>query len=497
MRAIRLAVVTGLAVGVALVARDGHAGFTSGTYTWGDADCSGLVDGADSVSLLRAAAAVAGDPGDCPSPASNVAIEGGGTRPWGDLNCGGDLEADDVLTLLKHRAGLPPEVTAVCPSIGAEVVVESAEAWLWYRVDGGPNADEAWAVTTDIAGAVYYATHQTVQGPFLDWVIYKLTPKGDEIWSTTWGRDWADQAFVIVVDGSVVYVGGYSQNAFGFDQTQDMALAAFDAATGDLLWDFTWDQGFGYEELDGLVPDGDHIYVAGWTTGETTSNDIAVLKLDRQGSLIWARTFGGDGWDEANGQIVVDDDNIYIGGRVDASSILFGGNATILVVDKESGSFVDQVTWGTDPLIDNSLGLTTDGEHLYSIGFTGSQGNGFQLQVRKYTFGLDFVWETVHGGPLNESARVGEIRGGALLIAGGQGPPIGEGDVAVWRLDTETGDVIWERTFGGDGFDYAHGLAVYGETIYVAGETESTGAGDSDAFLVSGDGGAGVFPVFP
>jgi hypothetical protein len=63
----------------------------------------------------------------------------------------------------------------------------------------------------------------------------------------------------VVVDEPYVFIGGTSRPTISLTES-DMALLCLDIATGDIVWDFTWDQGFGHEEVDGLVVEADAIY---------------------------------------------------------------------------------------------------------------------------------------------------------------------------------------------------------------------------------------------
>ena len=241
----------------------------STAHIWGDTDCSGELTVADALFSLNASVSSA-LAGGCPALGANLhgSAEGYvGPVRWGDNDCTGGVAPADILPQLRV-AGRGPSVFMIARLPGRVILLSPLEPVPFVQTYGGPMADEAWAVDTGANGDIYYATHQSVPGPWLDWIIYRLTPDGEEVWSARWGRNWSDQAFVVVVDWPVVYVGGYSQNALGLSQTMDMALAAFDAETGDFLWDFIWDQGFGYEELDGLVVEDDAIYISGWTTGE-------------------------------------------------------------------------------------------------------------------------------------------------------------------------------------------------------------------------------------
>ena len=116
-----------------------------------------------------------------------------------------------------------------------------------------------------------------------------------------------------------------------------MIILALDLQDGSVVWETTYDQGYGYEEVDGLVADGDEIYVSGWTTSQENGNDVGLLKLDRQGTILWSRSWGSPGWDQADGQMAVDDEYIYISGRYNGKDYLSGGYGLLACFSKESG----------------------------------------------------------------------------------------------------------------------------------------------------------------
>jgi predicted secreted protein len=98
-------------------------------------------------------------------------------------------------------------------------------------------------------------------------------------------------------------------------------------------------------------------------------------------------------------------------------------------------------------------------------------------------------WNETYGGPRDDEAvAVGETRDGGLIFAGGTSSR-GSGDSDAWLTKTDSkGGEIWNRTFGGSGYDWAFSLDKTGDGGYVVfGETESFGAGGKDAWLVKTD----------
>jgi len=366
----------------------------------------------------------------------------------------------------------------------------------WYLTRGGPNTDGAWAVTTDSIGNVYLGDHETVPGPWSDDYLYKFTSDGQEVWKTRWGGPWNDQAFILAVHGDRIYMGGRTDRQLS-PTTGDMAVVVFNVNDGHKIWEFTWDQASGYEEVDGLVVDGGYLYVAGWTTGQKTQNDLAILKLDFNGNLMWKTTWGTSGWDEENGQIVVDSENIYVAGRYDAPNVLLGGDALLAAFDKTTGAYKWHKTWG-DAGTDDALGMIGDLPYLYVVGMTNSFGQGFQIFLNKYDTTGNLLWSRFWGGAGGDYSRTLAVGKDHDVFVGGKTDSYGKGqnDVLLLRYDPD-GNLKMFKTWGGSGDDETHGIASYSDFIYIAGETGSYGAGKQDSLLVKVDAnGENVIPEF-
>ena len=397
-----------------------------------------------------------------------------------------------LLTVLAcGRPAIHPTGTQSTPTPTATV----ATADLWYLKRGQAKSDQAWGVDVDSAGNIYTAGYY--QSPpsalFYDLVVYKFAPDGREIWRTQWGGNLEEKGFVVYVEEPYVYVGGTQHTSVALDQA-DMAVLALDMNTGEILWDFTWGQGFGYEEVDGLVAEGDYLYISGWTTGETTTGDMAVLKLNRSdGSLVWARSWGTAKFDEADGQMVVDEDYIYVSGRLEGASALLGGKAVIARFSKDSGDYLNHSTWG-GTLTSDGLGMTSDGTYLYVVGLTLDFGNGGQIFLLKYDKGLKLLWQQLWGGAGGESARAAVVDNtGNILIAGNTDSyGSGKGDIALLSYSPE-GVLNWSSLWGGPLKDAAQGIAIFDDSVYLIGSTENDSQGLNDALLIKADVHTGLF----
>ena len=392
--------------------------------------------------------------------------------------------------------GIENEPTMPSSTLTPEPTADNTPALdLWYLTRGDVKSDQAWGIDTDSLGNVYVAAYmqQPASRNFYDMVIYKFSPEGKELWQTQWGGVFQEKAFIVTVDEPYLYVGGLVHTQISLIEA-DMAILSLNMETGEILWDFSWGQGFGYEEVDGLFVDGEDIYVSGWTAGEKTDGDIAVLKLDKNGNLVWVNTWGTDGFDSADGQMVVDENAIYISGRLDADNMFTGGDAVLAKFSKEDGEYLNHTTWGGNAF-DDGFGLTSDGDFLYMVGLTISYGNGGQIFLLKYDKDMNLVWDEIWGGPKGESARVVEVDAdGNILVAGSTASyGNGEDDVVVLQF-SPTGKLNFFQTWGGPLVDAVHGLAIDGNYAYLVGNTASFEIGLSDDLVLKIDRRNGKFP---
>ena len=251
---------------------------------------------------------------------------------------------------------------------------------------------EAWAIGSDKSGNLIWGVNKDAPGFFeyMNAFVYKLDKDKNLIWmDTSITGQFAQQSYNLKVTDSLIYVGGRTCRALGIDSC-DVLFFNTDLATGKTGWDFVWDGGYGYEEIDGIALDDDGIYITGWTTGNGSEYDVLLMKINYSGNLIWKKTMGSNPnrGDHQDGHIVVDDSIIYISGLYDGSPGLgWQGRALLAKYDKNNGDLVDSFTYGRQDAwvnAENALGMTSDGTHLYVTGYTTVEMNNWDIFVAKY-----------------------------------------------------------------------------------------------------------------
>ena len=224
----------------------------------------------------------------------------------------------------------------------------------------------------------------------------------------------------------------------------DVFVSKYDSV-GNILWTKT----FGGDSTDiaacVTIDEADNIIVVGKFNGPTMvvgsivltkpptqgAFDAFIFKLDPNGNVLWAKSFGGSSPDEGRTVTTDENNNIYMGGIFWSANVNFGANTFSSVGDDD-------------------------------------------IYITKYSSTGTAIWTKVFGSSLSETVNdicadkqgyiyfTGEYREsnltiGTLLPANFDGSPTTE--VYVSKMDIN-GNVIWTNTANCQSPDYVRGVAV-------------------------------------
>ncbi len=241
------------------------------------------------------------------------------------------------------------------------------------------------------------------------------------------------------------------------------------------------------------LPNGD-IVVAGWTAsfgaGDT---DLYLTRWTDDGSLLWSRTYGGgdvDGYEWVAVQ-VTHDEGFILCGESDSSPAL-QWDFFVVRTDGEGNVLWQHMYGGAAEERPRDLRQTQDGGFIIG-GFTRSYGQGAAsyFVVKVDSMGV-VQWQRSYGGPaIDDLLSLEVLKDGGYVIAGyTTNPASGPTDIYVLRLD-DTGNVLWDRRYGGNGTEAFRGLVRVRELreggFGLASYTTNPSNGEKDAYFVTID----------
>jgi hypothetical protein len=194
----------------------------------------------------------------------------------------------------------------------------------------------------------------------------------------------------------------------------------------------------------------------------------------------WSKTYGGTDDDRAYALVRTTDGGYALAGYT--FSYGAGYSDYWLVKTDASGNVQWSKTYGgIGPERAFALVQTTDGGYALA-------GDCFWL-VKTDSKG-NMEWNRTLGGELDEAYTLVQTSDGGYALAGYTTADVGFyllGNFRLVKADMN-GNMQWNRTYGGTGYDVAFALVQASDGGYaLAGSTESYGAGGSDAWLVKTD----------
>lgn len=374
---------------------------------------------------------------------------------------------------LGDNEGLPTQTPSASP--GNPQPTEAAA--MWTRTFGGKGTDVLNSVALAPGGGFFAAGYTTsVEGDFVarhgddnsDGVVARFASDGSLVWAKVLGGSDADIFTSVAVcdDGSIVVVG--STYSFDGDFPAQRGSDGSDAVVVRLSFDgsVVWAKSFGGSDADefeavtavtggAVVAVGDTMSTDGdfpVAHGEGACNAVAA-KVSADGALVWAKTYGGTGVDGFNAVTLVSGENVIAAGHAFSSD----------------GDFPVKHTGSADAVI---VRLSAEGNVTWAKTFGGD--------------GEDSLFA------VTLASDDGVIGGGVLGSTDG---PFYKTLMTHFTLD---GVVTWTKSFGGGATDRIMGLTTTSDGQILAVGDASSSNGDfpvakghrSDAliFEVSADG---------
>jgi gliding motility-associated-like protein len=315
------------------------------------------------------------------------------------------------------------------------------------------------------------------------------------VWENTIGGDNTEwNNFIQKTNDGNSIIGGYSYSNISGDKTEnsrgqsDYWLVKLNTDTGDLIWQKTIG-GNSYDNLTSGFETNDGGYILGGysssgISGEKTENsrggdDYWVIKLDSNRNIVWQKTYGGNGVDRLTSIISTNDGGYLISGDSDSgisgdkNLANFGSNDIWVIKINSIGNIEWQKNFGGNQLDFGGKILKTSHNTYILSGSSNSNISGNKSQNSKglgdyWILNLDLngniIWQKTFGGSNGDYAEsLLETGDGNFLIAGDSASSIsgdktqnsyGITDIWLLKLSYIDGNIIWQKTIGGDSTEW-------------------------------------------
>jgi hypothetical protein len=224
----------------------------------------------------------------------------------------------------------------------------------------------------------------------------KIDDKGDPLWQKSYFRGERDYYYAngIVSDGKDLVIAGTEEH-LKFLSTKVNPLLIKTDAEGDMLWR-SYVYGKDEDYANEIIKTDDGYLMAGKT--ETYGHgdfDAYLVMLNKKGKKIWFNTFGGDN-DETAEDVIATEDGYLLVGYTES----FGLNYKDIYVVKtdKNGKEIWARTYG-GRYDDEAYAVTQSPDGGYVIvGKTETRRNGTDLYLFKISANGKLEWERTYGG---------------------------------------------------------------------------------------------------
>ncbi|MBX7043385.1 MAG: SBBP repeat-containing protein [Ignavibacteria bacterium] len=406
------------------------------------------------------------------------------TAQWTSVYNGVSSDTDEVADIAVDNSGFV-YVTGFSKSFtgGKDIVTLKYDPQgnqVWQAVYNNSSAngnDIPTSVFVDNSGNVYVTGKSEGAGSFYDIITIKYSSSGGELWNDRYNGEGNDvdcgNALGIDLLGNII-VAGYS---VGAGSSEDFTTIKY-SPSGSRLWIAKYNEPVEYD-IDiatSLVTDiYGNVYVAGYSNGFGTMEDIAVVKYDLSGNEIWVERYNGAGnsYDITTGIAIDQNFNIFVSGYTNSAS---GSEDYLLLKIGADGNIIWNRTFdGTSAGYDITCGLVVDASGNCTVsGYSFNTDSGEDYVTIKYDAGGAVVWRRDFNGAgssFDIAAGIAQDNSGSVYVTGYSYSENTFEDYATVKYDAD-GNLQWTQLFNGTAgdADIANSIAVDAQNnVYVSG----------------------------
>lgn len=300
-------------------------------------------------------------------------------------------------------------------------------------------------------------------------------------------------------DGGYIAVGSVVSN--DGDVSLNHGNSDFWVAKMNVSGGTEWSRAYGGSDNDSayaveITSDGGYAVVGSSfsSDGDATSNqgsgDYWIIKIDISGNLMWQKSYGGSGYDQANSVEQTTDGGYIVSGYTksgDGDVVGKHSNYDYWVIKLgESGALEWSKCLGGDgPDKGYSAKKTLDGGYIVVGGSNSTDGDvslnhgGFDYWVVKLHADGTIEWEKSFGGSHADLGCSVAVTADGYVVTGQSASSDGDVSGAHGRFDfwtfkiDDVGTLVWQKTSGGSNDDIAYSVAQAGDGFVVAGFSNS------------------------
>ena len=233
---------------------------------------------------------------------------------------------------------------------------------------------------------------------------------------------------------------------------------------GDVLWEKTWG-GEGYEQAWAVTPaEGDGYYIFGETDSYGAGDrDFFLLKVTEDGNEEWYRTYGHAYREWPYGMLQLSNGDLLIFGFTESETSR-ERNQYVLRVGKDGSVIWEHTVESPEEEFVLDALETAEGDLVLAVGIA-SDGKLVKLDADGQS-----QWERRYELPgWQFASQVAQTEDGGFLLAGFVMGPKSQADTWLAHC-TSTGELEWETSFGSPSFDdYANSMIELKDETYLIG----------------------------